>query len=149
MGTTTTVIDQSNFLGAVTDVSKIFLGGNQTEADTYINNSGYDPITLIAGTVLGRIGSTGILVPTISTASDGSQNVLGILMQDLVIESGDTVSALVCVSGRVAAEKLVFVKPGDSLTTAVSNRQYRDKIQGETVGVKLVYSAENTYPDNY
>jgi len=148
MSEQTTANSGSNQLFVNTDTSKIFLGNNQTENDSYINNSGYDPITLRAGTVLGRIGSSDILVPTQSTASDGSQNVLGVLMTDLVVDSGDTVTAPVCVSGRVAAEKLIFVKPGDNLNTAVSNRRYKDKIQGETVGIKLVYSTEMSHTDN-
>lgn len=150
MATEVTVVDsESNFLIAVTDVSKIFLGRNLTEADTYVNNSGYNPIALKAGTVMGRVGSTGIVVPSISTASDGSQIVLGILGQDLVIASGATVKALIFVAGLVAQEQVIFVRPGDNLDTVVSNRQYRDKIQGETVGIKLVPTAQNTYADNY
>lgn len=150
MSSSQSVVNEgTNQLFINTDTSKIFLGNNQTENDAYINNSSYDPITLKAGTVLGRIGSTGVLVPTQSTASDGSQNVLGVLMADLTVDSGDTVQAPVCVSGRVAADKLIFVKPGDGLNTVVSNRRYKDKIQGETVGIKLVYSTEMTHPDNY
>lgn len=138
----------SNQLFVNTDVAKIFLGNNQTESDTYVNNSSYNPIALKAGTVMGRIGSTDIMVPTTSTASDGSQIVEGILMHDLDLASGATAKALICVSGRVAAEKLIFVKPGDNLDTVVSNRRYKDKIQGETVGIKLIYSTNMTHYDN-
>lgn len=139
----------SNQLFVGTDVSKIFLRGIKTNTDLYVNNSSYDPIELKAGTVMGRIGSTDILVPVTSTASDGSQNVLGILMNDLKIASGASVNACICVAGDVVADKLVFVKPGDGLDTPVSNRRFKDKIQGETVGINIVYLTENTRYDNY
>lgn len=149
MSTTNVVNSQSNFLIGVTDVSKIFLGNNQTIANSYVNNTSYDPITLLAGTVLGRVATTGVLVPSISTASDGSQNVVGILGQDLQVDAGDTVNALVFVSGRVAQEKVILWKSTDTLDTVVNGRQYRDKIGGETVGIKLVATSENSYADNY
>jgi len=145
----TTVLDsQSNLLIAVTDVSKIFLGGNETIADSYVNNTSYDPITLLAGTVMGRVATTQVLVPCESTASDGSQFPVGILGQDLVIDAGDTVKALVFVSGRVAEEKVDFFLPTDNLNTVVSSRSYRDRIGADTVGIKLVKTAQNSYEDN-
>lgn len=143
------VNEGSNQLFVNTDLSKVFLGNNQTEdTDSYVNNSTYDPITLRTGTVMGRIASTDILVPCVSTASDGSQNVLGILMHPLTLAAGQTSKALICVSGRVAAEQLKFVKPGDGLDTIVSNRRYKDKIGADTVGVKLIYSTNMTHYDN-
>lgn len=149
MSTVTKVIDQSNFLGAVTDISKIFLGGTQTISNSYINNSSYDPITLLAGTVMGRISSTGVLAPCTSNASDGSKYPIGILMQDLVIDSGDTVTACVCLAGRVAQEKVIFFRFSDSLSTVVDARQYRDRIGSDSVGILLVPSVDNSYADNY
>lgn len=148
MSYNTVVGNQSNLLIGIYDFAKIFLSNIQTEADNYINNSSYDPITLYAGTVMGRIGSTGILVPTTSTASDGSQKVQGVLMHDVVIAGGANVNALICVGGTVDAGSLLFVKPGDNLQTVVSNVQYRDKIQAETL-IKLRYSTELSYADNY
>ncbi len=149
MSSTTTVNSQSNLLIGVTDVSKIFLGDNLTMTGAYINNTSYDPITLLAGIVLGRVAATGVLVPVTSTASDGSQFPVGILGQDLLIDSGDTVTALVYVSGKVAQEKVDFFLPTDNLNTVVSSRMYRDRIGSDTVGIKLVPTSENSYPDNY
>lgn len=149
MSSTTTVNSQSNFLIGVTDVSKIFLGNNQTMTGAYVNNSSYDPITLLAGTVMGRVATTQVLVPCESTASDGSQFPVGILGQDLQIDAGDTVNALVFVSGRVAEEKVDFFLPTDNLNTVVSSRSYRDRIGADTVGIKLVPTSQNSYEDNY
>lgn len=130
------------------DVSKIFVFGNRYENDQYINNSGYDPITLLAGTVMGRIASSGVLVPLKSDASDGSQYPIGVLAQDLIIDSGATVTAAICVSGDVAQDKVIFVKPGDGLETTVSSRRLKDRLAADTVGIKLVPSSEMTAFDN-
>lgn len=132
-----------------TDLSKIFIRDNRYESDNYINNSTYNPITLSAGTVMGRISATGILVPFTSTASDGSQYILGVLADDFVLGAGITQTAPVCVAGDVVADKLIFVLPGDGLETVVSGRRVKDKIQGETVAIKIVYSTEMTDFDNY
>ena len=148
MSTTTELTTESNFLIGVTDVSKIFLGNNLTENDSYVNNSGYDPITLLAGTVLGRVASTGILVPSVSTAGDGSQYVVGILGQDLQISAGGTVKALVFVGGKIAQEQVKFFVPTDNLWTVVGSRNYHDKIQAEAVGIQLIQTSEQSYEDN-
>ena len=50
-----------------TDTSKIFLWDNRYESATY-NNGGYTDVTLQAGTVMGRITSTGRVVPLQSEA---------------------------------------------------------------------------------
>lgn len=130
-----------------TDLSKIFIRENRYENDSYVNNSGYDPITLRAGTVMGRISATGILVPWTSTASDGSQNVVGILAQDMVIESGDTARASICIYGDVATEQVIFTRPGDAMETVVSGRRVYDKIKGETAGIRLITTDEMTNHD--
>lgn len=131
----------ANHLFVGTDVSKIFLGENKTQVESYVNNSGYDPITIPAGTPMGRIASTDIVVPCTSAATDGSQNPIGILMQDLTIDSGDTVTALICIGGRVAAEKVNFYHPTDSLNTQVSSVRYKDLISRFTT-IQLIWSEE-------
>lgn len=132
-----------------TDVSKIFLGDNKTAKEEYVNNSSYNPITLPAGTPMGRIANTDILVPCVSTASDGSAECIGILMQDLTITAGDTVNALICKGGRVAAEKIDFFHPTDSLNKQVNGVRYKDQIEKNTT-IQLIWSEEMTGDyDNY
>lgn len=131
-----------------TDTSKIFIWNNRYHTDSYVNNSTYDPITLLAGTVMGRIASTGILIPSKSDASDGSQFPYGILADDMIIAGGDTVKAPICISGDVVENKVVFTKIGDGLDTTVSSRRYRDRIMSDSAGIILVASTEMTDYDN-
>lgn len=129
------------------DTSKLFIGNNKFPTNQYVNNSTYDPIVLKAGTLMGRVGSTGVLVPSQSDAADGSQNPVGVLAQDLSVEAGDTVTATICDGGDVVKNKVIFVKPGDNMETIISNRRYKDLIQAET-HIKLVESTEQTGLDN-
>lgn len=144
----TTGTNTASQLTMNTDISKIFVFENRYQKKQYVNNSSYDPKVLAAGTVMGRVAATGVLVPFASNASDGSQFVVGILAQDLSIEASDTVQATICVSGDVVKNKLVFDRPGDALETVVSSRRVEDKIGAETVGIILVESTEMTDFDN-
>lgn len=137
------------------DLSKIFVYNNRYETDNYVNNSSYATITILAGTVMGRIALTGVLVPLISSSVDGSQFPVGILAQDVTLAAGQTVQCSICVAGDVAQEKVIFwsnqggsTTLGDTMNTIVSNRTLHDRIQGDTVGIKLTPGTEMTGFDN-
>ena len=130
-----------------TDTSKIFLGfENRYEKDAYVNNSTYDPQTLLAGTVMGRIAATGAVVPLYPGAPDGSQFPVGILANELVIDAGDTMQAALCQSGDVNEAKIVFFYPGTSLDRVESSRTTRDWLT--LLGIKLVLADELSDYDN-
>lgn len=130
------------------DVSKIFLWNNRFENDNYVNNSNYNPVTLRAGTVMGRVALTNVLVPCDASQIDGSQFPIGILAQDMTISGGQTIKATICVSGDVAAGKVIFFT-GNTLETIVAGRRMKDRIQSDSVGIKLVFgSTEMTSIDN-
>jgi hypothetical protein len=130
------------------DVAKIFLWNPRYDKNSYTNNSSYDPITLRAGTVMGRISATGIVVPLESNASDGSQFPVGILGQDITLDEGETANVSLCVAGDVAEDKVIFVRPGDNLETVVSSRRLKDRIAADTVGINLVPCDDLTGYDN-
>lgn len=130
------------------DLSKIFIFDNRYENDNYVNNSNYNPITILAGTVMGRVAVTGVLVPSLASANDGSQFPIGILARDVVgLAGGTTVQCSICVSGDVAEDKVIFFF-SDTLETVVNGRRYRDRIQSDTVGVLLRKRTEMTDYDN-
>lgn len=129
-------LNTSNELFVNTDISKIFIWGNRFQKGQYINNSTYDPIVLKAGTILGRIHATNVLVPLVASASDGSQFPVGILAQDLTIAASATVTTTMVDYGDVAQDKIIFVKPGDGLETVVSSRRIKDHLQAQ--GIKVV-----------
>lgn len=130
------------------DLGKIFIGGNRFRKDEYINNSGYDPISIKQGTVMGRIASSGVLVPWDKNATDGSQYPVGLMAQDVEVDAGDTITATICDGGDVAQEKVVCWIPGQNLNSIVEDRRLKDRLQGDTYGIKLVETNELTGPDN-
>lgn len=151
MAENTVVTNTGSQAHITTDTSRIFLYENRYETDSYVNNSGYNPITLLAGTVMGRVSATGVLVPWQKGSSDGSQTVVGILAQDLVIDAGATENAAVCIYGDVNESKVLFFNSaatGASLETVDNGRRMRDRIKGDTAGIRLIVSDEMTGYDN-
>ncbi len=131
-----------------TDTSKIFLWENRTEIGSMVN-SGYTDLIIPAGTVMGRISATGKLIPFVSTASDGSQYIVGVLFSDHVIAAGDTKDVAYCVSGEVASEMLVF-QGSDTLETVIAarGRRIKDILAADTAGIIYRGGVENTAFDN-
>ncbi len=129
-----------------TDLSKIFVWNNRYESGTYTNAT-YDTVALAAGTVMGRVSATGKLKPLASAAVDGSQYPVGVLADDYSVEEGEDQELAVCVAGDVDQNKLVF-DGADTLSTVIDGRQLRDRIAGDTVGIKLVGGEPMTAYDN-
>jgi hypothetical protein len=116
------------------EISKIFLFNNRYEDDTdaYVNNSGYSTLTLLAGTVMGRVSASGQLKPCYVGSIDGSQEPVGVLAHDIVnLSAGASVNVIICIGGDVAQRKLIFLF-GDTLETIVNGRRYKDRIQTNT-----------------
>jgi len=133
-----------------TDTSKIFVFNNRYENSTYDKtNSTYDDIVIPAGTLMGRIASSQKVIPLASGASDGSQFPIGVLAEDITIPASSSVSKSVsiCVAGDVVQTK-IELDGSDTLATVISDRSIFDRIQADTVGIKLVSSTEMTDFDN-
>lgn len=133
-----------------TDTAQVFIGGNHTRQDAYINNSGYAPITLYAGTVMGRIAQTGVVAPFNAYANDGTQYVVGLLADDLILAAGSSSTVSLVVAGRVNQDKVAFfpTSSGITLESVVSGRRVKDKIMSETTGLLLVKTIEMSGYDN-
>lgn len=129
------------------DLAKIFIWNNRYENATMVNSQ-YDPETLKAGTIMGRIAGTNTVIPCISTATDGSQFPIGILAADMVIPNGASVTVPLCVSGDVAKDQIIFWKSTDGFATVISGRTFLDRIGSDTVGIKVVDNTEMTAFDN-
>lgn len=127
------------------DLSKIFLFNNRYESDSYVNNSGYSSLTLLAGTVMGRIAGTNVLAPTISGALDGSQFPIGILAQDVVLSAGQSQQVAICIVGDINSAKIIFLG-GDNLNTVIAGRTMKDHLQ--SYGLLMRTSTEMTDFDN-
>jgi len=151
---TTTLLTGSQAISNF-DLSKIFVYNNRYQTETIVNDD-YNPMTLYAGTVMGRIaGNTagyngkGVVFPSTASSTNGTQYPIGILASDCVIADGDTLNVPICVAGDVVEDKIIFWNaPTDTIKTVISGREYYDRIQADSVGIKIVASTENTYVDN-
>lgn len=130
-----------------TDLAKIFVFNRRTSSGTFkteVNNT-YNDGYIPAGTVLGRATSgpdAGLIKPFTSTATDGSQYVVGILLDNFFLPAGQTVTGQTvwfCVEGDVASNLVQFNNGTDTLQTVCANgRTCEDKIGAEAVAIKLV-----------
>lgn len=140
-------VNTGNQLQTNYDVSKIFIGENRTRTDNYTNSTG-GAITLKAGTLMGRISSSALLLPCKSDAVDGSQFPVGVLVEDFTVANGASQPLPICIYGDVAEEKIILLKSGDTLNTVISGRTIRDRIGADTVGIRLIATTELTGYDN-
>ena len=138
------VLSNGQQMTITTDLSKIFLWNNRYEQADYTASA---DITLPAGTLLGRIGSSGKVVPLTSAATNGSQYPVGILAQDTFVASGVTATLTFCVAGDVASDKVIY-DGTDTEETVVELKRLKDRIGSDTVGIKLVASTSNSDYDN-
>jgi hypothetical protein len=135
-----------NQLFVRTDVSKIFLRDNRYQTGNQVNNSSYNPMNLVAGTLMGRISATGTLAPMYAPGADGTQFPVGVLAEDVSLDSGETKQITIVDFGDVAESKIVFFYSGQTLETVVSSRRVRDYLQAQ--GIKLISGFEMTKYDN-
>jgi hypothetical protein len=148
MSKQTVGLNKTNALIVNTDRSKIFLRDNRYQKGNDMNNSSYDPWELPAGTVVGRIASSGDIVPCSGASTDGSQYPIGLLADDVSIDAGDTKEVTFVDMGDVASDKIDFYRPEDTLSSipSGSTRQMRDHLQ--MMGIKIIPVNEMTQTDN-
>ena len=128
------------------DSGVVFPRIEQTESGNFTNDT-YDDVTLLGGTIMGRVSATGDLVPLASGATDGSQYPVGALMQPLIIEAGNEATITIVTEGEIDQNKIIL-DGSDTLQTVISGRQLRDRINGDTLGLKITYVDELSGYDN-
>lgn len=139
-------LQNNNQLNVLSNNAKTFVWDNRYDSAVY-TNSGYDDVTLLHGTLLGKVSATGKVKPLASGASDGSQYPIGILKDDIIVKAGASATLTFCVSGDVVESQIVLAG-SDTMDTVISDRSIRDRIGADTVGIKLVGSDELTAADN-
>lgn len=104
------------------EVKKLLLGKYTTRRIDYANISGALE-TVEYGTVMGRVNATQKLVPCVSTAVDGSQQPVAILLEKLtdIAIAGTVDQVLVCDSGDIDSANIVFQNGTDTLDTPVTS----------------------------
>lgn len=146
MSLQTVVLNNGNQAIINTDTSKVFVWGKETQKETYTNSTGSE-VTLTAGTLMGRISGTGLIVPLTSAAVDGSQYPIGIIIEDVVVPDTESRTVDLGVAGHVVRDKVVY-QGADVETTVVDGKQLRDRIMSDTKGILLVESGEQSATDN-
>jgi hypothetical protein len=141
MGATTTSTNNQQRTDFEREI--IFLRDNKYESAEFTNDT-YNPITMEAGRVIGRVSATFEIAPQASGNVDGSARPIGVLTQTTVVEAGDTVSLNFCIGGEVAKEK-VILDGGDTFETLVSGITINDLLNNF---VTLVSGTEMTAFDN-
>jgi len=138
---------------ANTNKEKLFIGDNTFQKGNLLNNSSYNNLVIPMGTVVGRIGETGTLVPLSHNSNDGSQHPVGVLAHDVELDAAETQSNVtICDGGEVAEELLTFnsgtATTLESVVTNPSgqNRRVRDLLQDQ--GIKLRTRTHMTNYDN-
>lgn len=102
-------------------ISKLLLGEYTTRRIDYANISGALE-SVAVGTIMGRVDATGKLVPCVSSANDGSQEPVAIMLEPLtdVAIAGTVDNVLVCDGGDINIASLTF-DGTDTLDTIVTN----------------------------
>lgn len=122
------------------DNSKTFVFDNRFRKETY-TNSGGAPITLPLGRLMGRVTVGQKVLPHVSTATDGSQQPVGVLGDEYTVAAGATVTVTICDGGDVAEEKLVLNGVETLSTVITDDVSIRDAIARNTQ-IKLVPSTD-------
>lgn len=117
---------------------------NQFESATFTNSDAYET-TLLIGTVMGRIASTGKVVPIDKDNVDGSQYPIGVLVANYTVADGEDATVRMVVGGEINGNMLVF--PNDeTVETVIATRRIKDWMQ--LANFKLSYPDELSELDN-
>lgn len=132
------------------DNAQVFLGSNFYEAVSYTNSTG-SPVTITIGRTIGRILATAKVLPSISSATDGSELPIGVAGQTYVIADGVTQDIQIVTGGDVN-ENLVVLAAGDTFNTAVrtvstGGGTIRDLI-GRNTTIQLIPTSDLSGYDN-
>lgn len=131
------------------DVSQVFLGNNFYKDFSYTNSTG-STVDLAVGTLMGQILATAKILPNISSATDGSEQPMGILAEAASVANGATVTLSLVIGGRVNQNKLTL-GAGDTLNTVVRTVSTGGGTLGALITrnttIELVPSTELTITD--
>jgi len=120
---------------------------------TYTNSSGSE-VALLKGMIIGRIEASGLAKQTVSTATDGSQIPIGVLIEDVTIADGDSSNLNIVIAGDIDYGMLVYGgSPADTIASKIytdSGAAYLgtlgDVLNGK--GIRPIVTTQMTYEDN-
>lgn len=101
------------------DISQIFLEQPFILNKVWTNTSGAD-VTVLPGRLFGEILATSLVLPHISTATDGSEQPFGILagISPMTVANGASATIPLAIKGNINKNKLIL-SAGETLSTVV------------------------------
>jgi hypothetical protein len=149
MSNTENVRNDSNLSKQNYNTAKLFLFNNDFRRNESVSNAGGSEIVYKKGTIMGRVESTLKIIPLESDATDGSNVPVGVLATDYTIPAATLgMPVTICIGGEVEGDLLIFAKAGDTLDTVIDGRTLRDRLNGDTLGIKVIESVETSDYDN-
>lgn len=132
----------------------IFIWNNRFNSQTAEYTDSGSGSTLNAGIMIGRVTATGKVKQCITSATDGSQIPIGILLATYEVDASASVNIEFGIAGDVDSGMLVFGgSPADSLTSIVylndgttAIGSVLDVLNGK--GILPIATNEMTYEDN-
>ena len=128
------------------DTTKLVLKGGEYNNAVYTNSTG-GPITILVGTLLGRVSATDKVLPLKSAAADGSQFPVGISCQEITVANGADATLEFVIAGEVEGT-LLTLDGADTLATAIDGKTLGDRIKSDSLGILLRDSDELSALDN-
>ena len=119
-----------NMLTTIYDTTKLVLKGGEYNNAVYTNSTGVS-VTILVGTLLGRVSATNQILPLKSTAVDGSQFPIGISTQEIIVPLATSATLEFVIAGEVEGTLLVL-DGTDTLATPISGKTLGDRIKADT-----------------
>jgi len=129
------------------NTEKIFIRDNETRRGENYTNPVASETVLAAGTIMGRVTASGKLLPLASGAVDGSNIPVGVLSTEYTVPASANDLLTICISGHVDADGLVF-DGADTLDTMIDGRTLRDRLNADTLGIKVIEGTQLSNFDN-
>ena len=102
------------------DIASVFPGPQPFIQEKVWTNTSGSEVTVYPGRLFGQIAATGLMLPNISSATDGSEMPYGVLagIEPITLANGATATVPIAIRGEVNQNKLTLGS-GDTLATLV------------------------------
>lgn len=137
MSEVTVITQTANQMTTNYDVSKFALGNNKFITASYTDSGSGS--TLVQGTVMGRVASTGKVVVLNPSATDGSQYPVGAVVETKTVTASATVDLMLVNRGLVDRSKVTFVGGDQAFSTQADKYTITAVLFGEA-GNALKYT---------
>jgi len=140
--TVTTKINTESQSGVEVKFGQTFVRINDTAKETLVNNTA-DEITIVSGTLLGRVNSTMKVTFFDASAVDGSQYPVGAVAKDFTLGAGEEVGIVMVYDGAIPDDNLVTAQEDDTMSTIIDGISLKDRLK-INCHLKVVGMTDNT-----